>query len=139
MHKVVLSLLVAVMLMAGTISIQPAAAGSNGQQLQISVGCAYAPAVDWVEVTGYNNTNQLVTNRWSFPSGTRSFTTWGYWWKTYQNRNVTVTYHYVGRNPYSGYAYPPYGTVVYAPPTYGPNVYLVDVTHGQGCNAYQHP
>lgn len=68
-------------LLFGMTSVKPAAAGSNGQQLKISVGC------DWssVTVTGKNQNGQTKTwkavNNWKpweckYPT---VYTT-GYWW-----------------------------------------------------------
>ena len=122
-------------LVVGLIALPPAPAvqaGSNGQQLRIKVGSGYAPKIDRVEISGYMWNNQYTTKSWTF-SPTSEYTIWGWWWKTHNNTNVKVVYHYSGINPETGYPFSNYARGVYVPPSQSSDIFVVDVTQGQQC------
>lgn len=84
---VVLALTLLVGLVFSLARVEPAAAGSNGQQLKVTVGCTWSS----VTITGRNQYGQTATwratNSSFLPCTRPTVSTTGWWWVG----NVTIT------------------------------------------------
>ncbi len=112
------------------LSILPARAGWNGQQLRLYISCSYAPRLASVTVEGYNQDGNYV--RWSTAPYSKSTTTYNWWWKG----SVWIAYKYEGTNPYTGYPFSYYGTYAYVPEQYDADIYEVALDAGDDCQPY---
>jgi hypothetical protein len=126
-------LAVALMGLGHAATTHPVSAGTNGQQLLLSVSCQYAPSLAEVKVSGHNQRGQTTT--WSAQPDSRNVVTDGYWWVGW----VYIQYRHPGVNPYTGVAFSWYGTYVYVPANFYRNVYPVAVDWGLDCQPAWQP
>jgi hypothetical protein len=125
--SVMILLAAALIVVVSSVTTDLVNAGTNGQQLLISVSCQYAPPLAEVKVSGYNQRGQYTT--WYARPNSKNVVTYGYWWVG----NIRIAYRYAGINPYTELPFGWYVTFADVPKTFNRDVYPVAVDWDDDC------